>query len=150
MMNHRFSDTAYGLSRHGGDWRERAACRDAPPELFHPIAGHGAFHAAIFTSRTEAAKRFCSICPVRETCLDWAMGVGDSWGILGWTTPAERRALSAMRQELAEEAKPQAARCVNDHLVTEENTRFDLNGSRRCRDCVRESDARRFGKVGVR
>jgi len=70
------------------DWQTRAACRDKDPELFFPLA--------VNTGRDErdqriaAAKTVCRHCPVAESCLNWAVDMGDVDAILGGTTPAER------------------------------------------------------------
>ena len=71
----------------GTDWRTRAACRDADPELFFPLGTSDATLPQI-----DAAKRICRTCSVREPCLRWALGSGDA-GVWGGTTEAERRKL---------------------------------------------------------
>lgn len=70
------------------DWRHRAACRDEDPELFFPVSeiGPGARQA-------EQAKAVCARCPVRETCLRFAIDNGLDNGIFGGTTERERREL---------------------------------------------------------
>jgi WhiB family redox-sensing transcriptional regulator len=73
-------------------WRQRAACQ-APgvdPELFFPV---GDFGPAL--SQAAAAKRVCARCPVRASCLAWALRGGEQDGIWGGTTPGERRCLRA-------------------------------------------------------
>jgi WhiB family transcriptional regulator, redox-sensing transcriptional regulator len=83
------SQTSQGLLRRmpdaeGTDWRERAACRDADPELFFPL---GTTDANLL--QIDAAKRICRTCPVREPCLRWALDSGDA-GVWGGTTEQER------------------------------------------------------------
>ncbi len=46
------------------DWRDRAACLDADPELFFPIGNTG---PAIL--QIEEAKAVCRTCPVIDSCL---------------------------------------------------------------------------------
>lgn len=36
------------------------------------------------------ARAICSLCPVREVCLEFALVLGDGWGIWGGYTGAER------------------------------------------------------------
>jgi WhiB family redox-sensing transcriptional regulator len=60
--------TAWGMdSGGGGDWRDRAACRDEDPELFFPAAGAGSTLGRI---QVAAAVRVCEHCPVRTSCAD--------------------------------------------------------------------------------
>ncbi|MDX8144683.1 WhiB family transcriptional regulator [Lentzea sp. BCCO 10_0061] len=69
-------------------WRDRAACADADPSLFH-TAG-----------RTAAAKAVCATCPVlaecRENQLSWeangpARYRDNAFGVVGGLSGAERR-----------------------------------------------------------
>ncbi|MEV5875211.1 WhiB family transcriptional regulator [Streptomyces sp. NPDC052101] len=69
-------------------WRDHAACRDEDPDLFFPVGTTGPAQV-----QTEQAKAVCAHCPVREPCLDWALGTGQSMGIWAGTTELERRAL---------------------------------------------------------
>ncbi len=69
------------------DWRARAACRHADPELFFPEYTAG--------PKIERAKQICDGCPVRARCLDWALSHGASFGIWGGRTEGERRAMGA-------------------------------------------------------
>jgi WhiB family transcriptional regulator, redox-sensing transcriptional regulator len=70
------------------DWRDRAACRDADPELFFPVSdlGPGARQVA-------EAKTVCGRCPVRARCLDYAIDNALDHGVFGGTTERERRVL---------------------------------------------------------
>ena len=56
------------------DWRDRAACRDADPELFFGLSPHG--------PDTIAALAYCSVCPVRAECQEYAdtSGAVGVWG----------------------------------------------------------------------
>jgi WhiB family transcriptional regulator, redox-sensing transcriptional regulator len=69
------------------DWRLRAACRDADPELFFPEGTSGRA-----LEEAARAKLVCSGCPVRARCLDWALAHGGAFGIWGGRTEQERRA----------------------------------------------------------
>jgi WhiB family redox-sensing transcriptional regulator len=78
------------------DWRDRAACRDADPELFFPVSsiGPGARQIA-------EAKAVCARCPVRDRCLDYALANGLDHGVFGGTTDDERRQLIRRRAAVA-------------------------------------------------
>jgi WhiB family redox-sensing transcriptional regulator len=70
------------------DWRDDAACRDADPELFFPECDVRSARAQVKT-----AKLICRGCPVKLTCLDWALASGQEAGIWGGLTEDERRRL---------------------------------------------------------
>ena len=70
------------------DWRSRAACRDADPELFFPEGSAGPALLAV-----DRAKHLCETCPVQARCLDWALDHHAAFGIWGGLTEGERRAL---------------------------------------------------------
>lgn len=63
-------------------WEDRAACRDADPELFFALA---------HTTAEKKAKSLCWTCPVRESCLNEALAAGLDFGIWGGLTEDERR-----------------------------------------------------------
>jgi WhiB family redox-sensing transcriptional regulator len=67
------------------DWIDRAACRSADPELFHPVATTG----RRYECQVEDAKGICLLCPVRTRCLQTAIQV-HATGIWGGTTDDER------------------------------------------------------------
>lgn len=73
------------------DWRNSAACRDQDPELFFPV---GTTDRAL--AQLERAKAVCRACPVREPCLQWAMGsepIGQESGVCAGLSESERRSL---------------------------------------------------------
>lgn len=70
------------------EWRERAACRDADPELFFPTAESGPARDV----EVAEAKAVCRRCPVRAQCLDEALA-RIPYGIAGGLTEHERRLL---------------------------------------------------------
>ena len=53
------------------NWRSAAACRSADPDLFFPIAATGPAERQI-----ARAKTICARCPVRQECLEFALGQG--------------------------------------------------------------------------
>lgn len=79
----------------GDDWRDRAACRRTDPEWFYPVSYAGGPSLL----QIDEAKQICAACPVRARCLAFALESGDDHGILGGTTPDERKSLKrkAMR-----------------------------------------------------
>ena len=77
------------------DWRTRAECLDADPELFFPIGTTG---PAI--SQVENAKKVCRRCHVREECLAWALEAGQDHGVWGGLSEDERRALKRRNARL--------------------------------------------------
>lgn len=72
-------------------WREKAACLHADPNLFFPPPD-GDAHTTL-----QQAKAICRICPVISRCLQWALATNETHGIWGGLTPEERR---SMRRQL--------------------------------------------------
>jgi WhiB family redox-sensing transcriptional regulator len=70
------------------NWVQRARCRDVDPELFYPIETSGSAAAQV-----QAAKAICSLCPVRNECLQWALDHGQHTGVWGGLSDEERRVL---------------------------------------------------------
>lgn len=67
-------------------WRKEAACGQLPTYLFYPTGkSEGA------RTDEEQAKAVCSLCPVREQCLEFALVHDERYGVWGGTTPEERR-----------------------------------------------------------
>jgi len=76
-----------------GDWRERAACRGKPSELFFPPK-------PLLATNYRVAREICQNCRVKEECLALVMrldGMDDRWGMFGGLTPSERRRLRSDR-----------------------------------------------------
>lgn len=80
--------TGGGAEAGAGQWRDRAACRGSDPELFFPTAQAG----PMYDGQVARAKAVCARCPVRTTCLEFALSALPD-GVAGGTTPAERRGL---------------------------------------------------------
>jgi WhiB family redox-sensing transcriptional regulator len=71
------------------DWRAHAACRGADVELFfNPDRERGGRKRR----REAKAKAICATCPVVDSCLDWALRVGEPYGVWGGLS-AEQRAV---------------------------------------------------------
>lgn len=75
------------------DWRSSAACLDEDPELFFPVGTTGPA-----VEQSEAAKRICTTCDVREPCLEFALASNQDSGVWGGLTEDERRSLKRARQ----------------------------------------------------
>jgi len=67
----------------GIDWRDRAACLTADPELFF----------ATHKIDVERAKDICRKCPVIRECLMNALGQSNQHGVAGGLSESERKAL---------------------------------------------------------
>ena len=74
------------------NWRSRAACLSADPELFFPLS-----EAGTSVAQEKRAKAMCSRCPVRSECLDFALATREVHGVWGGTSEDERRRLLARR-----------------------------------------------------
>ncbi|MFJ1900460.1 WhiB family transcriptional regulator [Streptomyces sp. NPDC088115] len=68
------------------DWRSRAACSVADPDLFFPEPGTA-------PEQIAEAKAYCNACPVRQVCLDEAFRTNEREAIAGGLTPQEREEL---------------------------------------------------------
>jgi WhiB family redox-sensing transcriptional regulator len=69
----------------------RAACRgDHVDRYFNDEGERGPTKRA----RDESAKAVCAGCPVKAVCLNWALTVGEAYGVWGGTTPSERDSLT--------------------------------------------------------
>ena len=64
-------------------WRYRAACRGADLSVFFPGRGEPA----------GPARQICAGCPVRQSCLEYALSHGITHGIWGGLTERDRRPL---------------------------------------------------------
>ena len=64
-------------------WRYRAACRGADLSVFFPGRGESA----------GPARQICAGCPVRQSCLEYALSHGITHGIWGGLTERDRRPL---------------------------------------------------------
>lgn len=82
--------------RDPGSWRLDAACRNVDPVLFFPT---GTARSA--AEHIESAKAVCRSCPVRLSCLEFALSSHQDAGIWGGASEEERRALRAGRLHLA-------------------------------------------------
>lgn len=65
-------------------WKADAACLDLDTDIFFPES----------ESKAAQALSICSICPVRDECLDFALRTRQHDGIWGGLTETERRRLA--------------------------------------------------------
>ncbi|HEX5366879.1 MAG TPA: WhiB family transcriptional regulator [Acidimicrobiales bacterium] len=70
-------------------WMARGSCADAPPSLFFPSDGVG----------VEIARRICATCPVKDECLEHALGNRIDHGVWGGTSERERRRILKRRRQ---------------------------------------------------
>jgi WhiB family redox-sensing transcriptional regulator len=70
------------------EWQLHAACRGSDPELFFRRPGE---RGPALRERETQAQAICSACPVRRTCLEWALAVPELYGVWGGRTEEELR-----------------------------------------------------------
>lgn len=74
-------------------WRAKAACLGLDPTIFYP--------ATEDEDDATEAKAVCAVCPVREPCLEHALGFREREGIWGGATERERRRIIRRRRRSA-------------------------------------------------
>jgi WhiB family redox-sensing transcriptional regulator len=94
------------------DWRARAACRDADPEVFFPRRP-----TTVPADRRAAqqARAICDDCPVRLRCLDAVLAIPaehDRDGMFAGLSPRDRRDL----REPGRRRTPHARLAEDEHL----------------------------------
>ena len=72
-------------------WRSQAACQGLDPEIFYPLDD----------DEGDEAKVVCDACPVREACLEHALGYREKEGVWGGATERERRRIIRQRRRTA-------------------------------------------------
>lgn len=76
-----------------GTWRDQARCRGIDPQVFHPSEEDEA--------AADAAKAICALCPVVDSCLEFAITAREKDGVWGGLTARERRRLIRQRRRSA-------------------------------------------------
>jgi WhiB family transcriptional regulator, redox-sensing transcriptional regulator len=71
------------------DWMAEGNCASRPPSVFFPSDGVG----------VDTARRICADCPVKDTCLEYALENRIDHGVWGGTSERERRRLLKARGE---------------------------------------------------
>jgi len=69
-------------------WQDYASCRGGDTNLFFPERG----------ASTRRAKAICDACEVKAECLDYAIEMGERFGIWGGLSERERRRVRRERQ----------------------------------------------------
>jgi WhiB family redox-sensing transcriptional regulator len=70
------------------DWMGEGKCRDMDPGLFFPSDGLG----------VQVAQRICRECPVKVSCLEYALDNKVDHGVWGGTSERERRRILRRRR----------------------------------------------------
>src|SRR3982750_1632757 len=65
------------------DWRDKAACLTADPELFFPVGNTGPA-----VDQIDKAKAVCGRCSVTEMCLQYALDTSQDSGVWGGLSAA--------------------------------------------------------------
>ncbi len=80
----------YPSTSEAWEWQLDGHCRGVDSEVFfHPDGERGRARA----ERAYLAKRICRGCPVLERCREYALAVGEPFGVWGGMTEEERRTL---------------------------------------------------------
>ncbi|GAA2980491.1 WhiB family transcriptional regulator [Actinokineospora diospyrosa] len=69
------------MSAADSGWMADALCAETDPDAFHPERANP----------DGAARRVCQRCDVQAACLAYALATGQSEGVWGGTSPAQRR-----------------------------------------------------------
>ena len=72
------------------DWQMRASCRGLSGDLFFNADNE---RGPSKRHREASAKAVCATCPVLQACLDWALRVGEPYGVWGGMSTDERHNL---------------------------------------------------------
>ena len=71
------------------DWQAAGMCRGSQAHLFFAPPR---FERKVDRERREArAKAICNVCPVLDTCRDYALPLDEAYGVWGGMTAQERR-----------------------------------------------------------
>lgn len=101
-------------------WMEDALCVQVDHDMFYPEKGEPTRHA----------KAVCAACPVRETCLQYALDNHERYGVWGGLSERERRKLMPALPSL----KPGAGRPIEKGCGTSAGyKRHRRRGEEACR-----------------
>ena len=81
-------------------WMDDANCKGADVEMFFMFGGRSVYSPAWYTNR-RVIDMFCSTCPVREECLEYALRVPNTVGVWGGKTREQREAIKQTAKEKA-------------------------------------------------
>jgi WhiB family redox-sensing transcriptional regulator len=88
-------------------WTAHAACGLGTVEAFYPDHGD---------ARTREPRRICAGCPVKLACREYAVAIGERYGVWGGLGPGQLVRIQAARNRAAKAAR----RAARDY-ATEEN-----------------------------
>ena len=71
------------------EWQQHGLCRAEDSAIFFPPAHFE--HKPEREEREAQAKAICVRCPVRLTCLDWALETREPFGVWGGYSESERK-----------------------------------------------------------
>lgn len=71
------------------EWQQHGRCRDTDASVFFPPPTFE--HKPDREAREAKAKAICAECPVRISCLEWALAVDEPYGVWGGHSEAERK-----------------------------------------------------------
>ena len=83
-------------ARWSEDWQYAAACRGE--DAAHFFAPNYFEKRREKDAREARAKRLCHVCPVRESCLEYALETRETHGVWGGMNETERRGLLRERE----------------------------------------------------
>lgn len=72
-------------------WRTKAACHGLDPQVFYPET----------EEETQAAKAVCAVCPVSQSCLEYALARREKEGVWGGASERDRRRIVRQRRRSA-------------------------------------------------
>ncbi|SDP21196.1 Transcription factor WhiB [Streptomyces sp. cf386] len=73
-------DTITTITSPDLDWQQEALCAQTGADFFFPEPG----------SSVREAKRICGLCPIRSTCLEYALDNDERFGVWGGLSEKER------------------------------------------------------------
>src|SRR5574337_2215602 len=80
------------ILKYGIEWKDDAACRDKDSELWFPDMADPKWEL-----KASQAIAICERCPVKQTCLDYAIEAKELHGIWGGVTARQRGILIRKR-----------------------------------------------------
>lgn len=73
------------------EWQKDAACQDHSEDLFYHCEAE---RKGLRREKEQIAKQICASCPVLEQCRDYALTVGEQYGVWGGLSEMERYRLT--------------------------------------------------------
>ena len=114
VANPAYDDPRDGFRRRADRraWRDLAACRDAPPDLFFLLEDPDDEDSAEPRYPTDEQRSYCGRCPVQDDCD--AVGRGEDFGVWGGLTAYQRSLLGRPT------ARKRCPVCASVAVVSEE------------------------------